>query len=184
MRCNRATSVFASMLAMFLAAPAAAQDAAVASGVGPSMQHMGPISFGPDAVLFAADAETVQVYALDLAAQVGGGAPGATSIMAIDEQIAATLGTGADNLLVTDMAVHPGTRNVFISVLRGRGAGAQPVLLQVDGAGDMTVVSLDQVPYSRVRLPDPPESRPACCSRAGTRSRFPTIPATRRPNIR
>ena len=156
MRCSRATIVLASMLVMFLAAPAAAQDAAVSSGVGPSMQHMGPIAFGPDAVLFAADAEAVQVYALDLATQVGGAAPGATSIPAIDEQIAATLGTGADNLLVTDMAVHPGTRNVFISVMRGRGAGAQPVLLRVDGAGDMTVVSLDQVPYSRVRLPDPP----------------------------
>ena len=177
MRCNRATSVFASMLAMFLAAPAAAQDAAVASGVGPSMQHMGPISFGPDAVLFAADAEAVQVYALDLAAQVGGAAPGATSITAIDEQIAATLGTSADNLLVTDMAVHPGTRNVFISVMRGRGAGAQPVLLRVDGAGDMTVVSLDQVPYSRVRLPDPPGEQTGMLLKGGNEVPIPNYPS-------
>ena len=177
MRCSRATIVLASALAMYLAAPAAAQDAAVSSGVGPSMQHMGPIAFGPDAVLFAADAEAVQVYALDLAAQVGAAAPGATSIPAIDEQIAATLGTGANNLLVTDMAVHPGTRNVFISVMRGRGAGAQPVLLRVDGAGDMTVVSLDQVPYSRVRLPDPPGEQTGMLLKGGNEVPIPNYPS-------
>ena len=184
MRRNRTSIMLAPVLLALLAAPAAAQDSAVSSGVGPSLQHMGPIAFGPDAVLFAADAEAVQVYALDLAAQVGGGAPGASSIQAIDEQIAATLGTRADNLLITDLAVHPATRNVFISVMRGTGAGARPVLLRVDGAGDMTVVSLDQVPYSSVELPDPPASRPTCCSRTATGSRFPTIPATRRPSIR
>ena len=146
--CNapRTSIMLAPVLLALLAAPAAAQDSAVSSGTGPSLQHMGPIAFGPDAVLFAADAESVQVYALDLAAHVGGGAPGASSIEAIDEQIAATLGTRSENLLITDLAVHPATRNVFISVMRGTGAGARPVLLRVDGAGDMTVVSLDQVP--------------------------------------
>lgn len=177
MQCSRATIVLASILMASIAVPAAAQDAAVSSGVGPSMRHMGPIAFGPDAVLFAADAEAVQVYALDLAALVAGSAPGATSIPAVDEQIAATLGTGANNLLVTDMAVHPGTRNVFISVMRGRGADAQPVLLRVDGAGDMTVVSLDQVPYSRVRLPNPPGEQTGMLLKGGNEVPIPNYPS-------
>ncbi|MYI75247.1 MAG: hypothetical protein F4057_07985, partial [Acidobacteria bacterium] len=167
----------APVLLALLAAPAAAQESAVSSGVGPSLQHMGPIAFGPDAVLFAADAEAVQVYALDLAAQVGGGAPGASSIEAIDEQIAATLGTRADNLLITDLAVHPSTRNVFISVMRGTGAGARPVLLRVDGAGDMTVVSLDQVPYSSVELPDPPGEQTDMLLKNGNGIPIPNYPS-------
>ena len=177
MRRNRTSIMLAPVLLALLAAPAAAQDSAVSSGVGPSLQHMGPIAFGPDAVLFAADAEAVQVYALDLAAQVGGGAPGASSIQAIDEQIAATLGTRADNLLITDLAVHPATRNVFISVMRGTGAGARPVLLRVDGAGDMTVVSLDQVPYSSVELPDPPGEQTDMLLKNGNGIPIPNYPS-------
>lgn len=177
MRSSLPAFVLAPLLALGLAAPAAAQDAAVSSGVGPAMQHMGPIAFGPDAVLFAADAEAVQVYALDLAAQVGGGAPGASAVPAIDEQIAAVLGTGAENLLVTDMAVHPGTRNAFISVMRGTGADARPVLLRVDGAGGVSVVDLDQTPYSRVRLPNPPGEQTGMLLKSGNEVPIPNYPS-------
>lgn len=166
-----------SLLAVALAAPAAAQDEAVASGVGPAMRHMGPISFGPDSVLFAADAEAVRVYALDLADQVGGGAPGTAPVTAIDAQIAAVLGTTADSLLITDLAVHPATRNVFISLMRGRGAGAQPVLLRVDGAGELAVVPLDEVPYSSVRLPDPPPEHTDMLLKSGNGVPIPNYPS-------
>ena len=177
MRYSRTTIMLAPLLLALLAVPAAAQDSAVSSGVGPSLQHMGPIAFGPDAVLFAADAEAVQVYALDLATHVGGAASGPPSVPAIDEQIAATLGTSVDSLLVTDLAVHPATRNIFISVMRGRGAGAQPVLLRVDGAGDMTVVDLGQVPYSSVRLPDPPGEQTDMLLKGGNGIPIPNYPS-------
>ena len=169
MRCNRATIVFASMLAMFLAAPAAAQDAAVSSGVGPCMQHMGRSARTPCCSRRRKPCRSMR----SISSAARRPAPRALR----PEQIAATLGTGADNLLVTDMAVHPGTRNVFISVLRGRGAGAQPVLLRVDGAGDMTVVSLDQVPYSRVRLPDPPGEQTGMLLKGGNEVPIPNYPS-------
>ena len=43
---------------------------------------------------------------------------------------------------ITDLAVHPTSRNSFISVMRGQGAAAQPALLRVDGAGKIDLVSL------------------------------------------
>ncbi len=133
-----------------------AQTAGVTSGVQPAFHYIGPLTFGPDAVLFAGDSQDVSIYALDLSRHVQGGVPGTKDIASVDQKIAALLGTEAGNLTVTDLAVHPTTRNAFISVMRGQGAGAAAVLLRVDGAGAITVVPWDQVRYTKVKLPNPP----------------------------
>ena len=142
--------------AMTSGAPTA-QSSSDMDGVGPSFRYLGPLTFGPEATLFAADSQEVFIYALDLSQHVGGGTPGTQNVPALDQKVAALLGTDASNLIVTDLAVYPGTQNAFISVMRGNGASATPVLLRVDGAGEITVIPLDQVPYSRVRLPNAPD---------------------------
>ena len=126
----------------------AAQSSDVSEGVGPAVQYLGPLTFGPEATLFAADSQDVFIYALDLSQHVGGGTPGTQSIPAFDERVAALLGTEVSSLIVTDLAVYPETRNAFISLMRGHGTDATPVLLRVDGAGDIKVIPLDQVPES------------------------------------
>jgi hypothetical protein len=148
--------LFVLLLALATSGAPIAQDSAVSSGVGPELRYLGPMTFGPDGVLLAADSQDVFIYALDLSGHLAGGEPGATDIAAIDEKIAAVLGTDAASVMVTDLAVYPETRNAFISVMRGKGAGATPVLLRVDGAGDIKVIPLEEVSYSRVRLPNPP----------------------------
>ena len=49
--------------------------------------------------------------------------------------IAALLGTDAKEIIVTDMVVHPRTKNAYVSVMRGQGTAGKPALLRVDGAG-------------------------------------------------
>ena len=153
------------------------QTSGVTSGIGPTPQHLGPLTFGPDAVLFAADAQEVFIYALDLSQQVAGGVPGTRNVPAVDDRIAALLGTDASNLIITDLAVHPGTRNAFISVMRGQGAGATPVLLRVDGAGELTVVPLDRVPYTRMKLPNPPDESTTLVLQGGQEFPIPNYPS-------
>ncbi len=156
MRCCTGKLSLVLLLAVATSGAPIAQNSTVSSGVGPVLQYLGPLAFGPDGVLFAADSEDVFIYALDLSGYLGGGEPGAANIEAIDEKIAAVLGTDAASVMVTDLVVYPETRNAFISVMRGKGAGAIPVLLRVDGAGEIEVVPLEDVSYSRVRLPNPP----------------------------
>ncbi len=91
-------------------------------------------------------------------ADLSGGAPGTKDVPAIDQKIAGLLGIDASQLLITDMIVNPKSGNAFISAMRGRGAGAAPVLLRVDGAGKIDVISLDKVRYTRIGLPNPPPS--------------------------
>ena len=107
-------------------------------------------------MLFAADNQGAAIFALDLGAQANGGAPGTKSLDALDEKLAALLGTGAREIAITDLAVHPRTRNAYVSVMRGQGAGAAPALFRIDGAGQITDVSLQSLKFQNVELPNPP----------------------------
>jgi hypothetical protein len=138
------------------ATPQAAQPAVVAAAA--PFQSIGPLTFGPDGVLFAADREAAAIYALELGSAASGGAPGTKAIDGIDQQIASMLGTDVREIAITDLAVHPKTRNAFISLMRGQGASAKPVLLRVDGAGKIELVDVAKLKSSRVTLPNPPQA--------------------------
>jgi hypothetical protein len=131
------------------------------SGVGPTFKSIGPLTFSPDGLLFAGDADAASIFALDLGTLAQGGARGAKAIAGIDAQIAAVLGTEVREVSVTDLAVHPKTRNAYLSVMRGQGTNARPVLLRVDGAGKIEVLGFDKIKYSKVDLPNPPAANEA-----------------------
>jgi hypothetical protein len=129
-----------------------------AAAAGPAMSAIGPLAFGPDGVLFAADNPSATIYALDLGAHASGGAPGVQGVEAIDQKVAALLGTEAKEIAVTDLAVHPRSKNAFIAVMRGQGTDAKPALLRVDGAGKIAVVPLAELAHTKVTLPNPPSA--------------------------
>lgn len=144
--------------AVSLSVSPAAERAVVnaTSGVGPAFKTIGPLAFGPDGLLFAADAQAASIFALDLGALAQGGVAGAKAIPGIDRQIAALVGTDVREITVTDLAVHPKTRNAYLSVMRGQGTNAAPVLMRVDGAGKIEVMGFATIKFSKVDLPNPP----------------------------
>jgi hypothetical protein len=133
---------------------------------GPALASLGVLAFGPGGVLFAADTQAATIYALELGDQSAGGKAGAADIAAVDQKIAAVLGTDAAAVSVKDLVVHPATKNAYLSVMRGQGADAKPALLRVDGDGKITVVALDRVKYTKVTLPNPPDAGGARNQRA------------------
>ena len=173
MRC-RLEQFMTGLIIVFLATGSlAAQTSTADSGVGPTLQYLAPMSFGPDAVLFAADAQEVFIYALDLSEHVVGGVAGTKSVPDIDKKLADLLGTTASNIVLTDLAVYPKTGNTFISLMRG----SDPVLLRVDGDADITVVPLDQVSYTRVGLPNPPGETTDMLLKGGRGMPIPNYPS-------
>jgi hypothetical protein len=151
------TKLFVLLVILVLASwtPSSARQAST-SGQGPKLTSMGPLAFGPDGTLFAADNLSAAVFALDLGAQANGGAPGAKGLDAVNEKLAGLLGTGAREVTITDLAVHPRTRNAYVSVMRGQGAGAQPALFRVDGNGAITLIALQNVRFQRAEMPNAP----------------------------
>ena len=133
--------------------------APVAAAVaGPEMTSIGPLAFGPDEVLFAADPQGATIYALELGGNALGGAAGAQGVDAIDQKIAGLLGTDAKEVIVTDLVVHPRTRNAYLSVMRGQGSDSKPALLRVDGAGKISVIDLAALKHTKVPLPNAPNA--------------------------
>jgi hypothetical protein len=123
--------------------------------VGPELSSIGPLSFGSNGVLFAADKQAATIFALDLGAQSSGARPGTADVPDIPGKLAAMLGTSPAEIAITDLAVHPTSRNTFLSVMRGPGASAAPALVRVDGAGALALVSLSTVSFTSVTVPNP-----------------------------
>ena len=130
------------------------------TGQGPALTSIGPLTFGVDGTLFAADNQAAAVFALDLGAQASGAVPGTKTIDNIDQKIAAMLGTGPGEISITDLIVHPRSHNTFVSVMRGQGSGAAPALLRVDGAGAIDVISMQSMKFSKLELPNAPTANP------------------------
>ncbi len=155
-----------SKLALVLALAAATTSVSLGArtSIGPSLTSIGTLAFGADGTLFAADPQAATIYAIDLGA--GSGAAGTKDVSALDQKIAALLGTDAAQIAIRDMAVHPKTHNTYVSVMRGTGATAQPALVRVDGAGKVEVAAFDQAKFTSIALPNPPAAAPAANGRS------------------
>ncbi len=121
----------------------------------PALKSIGSIAFGPDGILFVADTKGAAIVALSTGDTSPSSSAKAIKIDGINQKVAAVLGTSADQVLINDMAVNPISHNVYLSISRGRGADAAPVLARVKG-DTVEVVSLDAVKFSRGELPDAP----------------------------
>jgi hypothetical protein len=133
---------------------AAATDGMV-SGKAP-LKSAGPLAFGPDAVLFVGDSAGAQVVAIDTNDRAASGAAAAFEIKGINQKIAAMLGTTADQILVNDAVVNPISKKIYLSVSRGRGPDAMPVILRVDAEGNISELPLTNAKFSTVAIADAP----------------------------
>lgn len=119
----------------------------------PEIASVGPITFGPDGILFVADNVRATVVAIDVADAGDPTEPDAFELDDLDTRLAAFLGCEADDVAVRDLAVHPTTHNVYLSVMRGRGNEAAPVIVRVDhSTGELADVALADVRHATVTI--------------------------------
>ncbi|WP_197028856.1 hypothetical protein [Blastococcus sp. URHD0036] len=121
------------------------------------MASIGALAFGPDDVLFAADYQGARVVALDVADPSTAAATDPLDLTDLDGALAAYLGCERADVALRDLAVHPRTGNVYLSVMRGSGTAGQPVLVRLDRAdGSLSDVPLDAVAHATAELADAP----------------------------
>src|ERR1700689_5428697 len=121
------------------------------------LRSAGPITFGPAGILFLADNDAATVYAVDVADPGPAGGSEPFDLADVDARVGSFLGCEPGDVVIKDMAVHPLTRNVYLSVQRGHGEAAQPVLVRLDRLdGGVTDVALDDVPLDEGAIGDAP----------------------------
>jgi hypothetical protein len=145
-------------------AKAAPSDARRSAG---PLRSAGAMTFGPDNVLFVGDIAGAAVHAFalrdkDLTAQTGvelgnfDNFEGVDLVRGLDVKLAALMGTTYDNVVINDMAVHPSTQQIVLSVERERGTGVIPAIVKVNH-GRLELLKLDGIPHTKVTIPNEPE---------------------------
>jgi hypothetical protein len=125
---------------------------APAAGGGADIKQAGPLAFAPDGVLFIGDTQQGAIFAIATGDTGGDASKASINVKGIDAQVAAMLGTAPADILINDMAVNPASGNVYLSVSRGRGASAAPVLIKVDSANKLSEVKLSEAKFAKVTL--------------------------------
>ncbi len=122
-----------------------------------AVRSAGPITFGPAGILFLADNLSAKVFAVDVADPGAEAGPEPFDLENVDARVGSFLGCAADDVVIRDVAVHPVSHNVYLSVQRGRGDAGQAVLVRIDRLdGSITDVPLDRVQVAEVTLADAP----------------------------
>jgi hypothetical protein len=157
MRNARLGSWIAAVLACTLAAGVAHADATSSLKAGKAtLKSAGALAFGPDGVLFVGDSAGGAVYALDTQDRKSNNAKAAIEISAVSDKVAAMLGTKADQIAINDVVTNPISKKVYLSVSRGLGPDALPVILRTDASGKFEEVPLDNIKHAKLDLPNSP----------------------------
>jgi len=125
------------------------------------LKSAGPLAFGPKGVVFIGDPKGAAIYAVETneAAETSSHSRPSVNVDGVNQKIAALLGTKADEIRIQGVAVSPASGKVYISVSRGRGPDALPVIVRVDATSKIDEFPLDNVTFSKANIPNPPEDK-------------------------
>ncbi|UZR95009.1 hypothetical protein [Chondrinema litorale] len=115
----------------------------------PEIKSISSMDFGPQNLLFIGDATSASVIAVDMSGK-SEEQSSEVNIKNVDKTLAMQLGTTVDQIEITDMAVHPGTKQIFLAVQHSSG---KSMLFKVEGEKFVSV-PLDEVSHSKQSLVD------------------------------
>ena len=90
------------------------------------------MAFSPQGVLFVGDNVGGAIYAYEIDKGEAPEKPVAIDVDNIDARIASILVVGPNAISINDMAVHPVTQEVYLSVTRGYGSSALPAIVKIN----------------------------------------------------
>lgn len=120
----------------------------------PDIKSAGSLAFGPEGILFVGDTQQAAIYAIDTGDKSGDPSSAKVDVKNATEAIAGLLGVQPRDILINDLAVNPASGNVYLSVSRGTGPDAAPVILKLDSSGKFSEVSLKNASFAKATLPN------------------------------
>ena len=115
------------------------------------VKSINALTFGPEGILFIGDSKSAKVYAMATNdTKAPSGELKRIVVRKLDEKLAEKLGTTAANVRITDMAVNPLSKKIYLAVQSNDGT---PLLFTLNN-NELSPVALNQVTYSEVALKD------------------------------
>ncbi len=111
----------------------------------PEIEAINALDFGPEGILFIGDSEKGKVIAVDTKDTKERAEVENFDISGFDKKIAEMVGTTVDNISISDLAINPISKSIYVAVSHANGTN---VLVKIDDNETMNVVDLNQVSYS------------------------------------
>ncbi|MET1259892.1 hypothetical protein ABV409_11130 [Flagellimonas sp. DF-77] len=122
-----------------------------------SVKSLGTLEFSDAGILFAGDNLEGAIHAIDLSAESRKKEGFEINVSHVDARVAAALGTALGNIQINDLAVHPKSGEVYLSVTRGHGLEALPALIKINGEKELKIIDLASVKITTQPLDKIPE---------------------------
>jgi len=122
----------------------------------PDLKSAGPLTFGPEGILFVGDTQGAALFAIATGDEASTAEKRSVQVQDLAGKIAGLLGTNPRQILINDLAVNPRSGNVYVSVSRGRGPDAIPVIVRINADGKLEELPLENVRFAKAELPNPP----------------------------
>lgn len=149
MKLFRSLSIACSLMLLFAAQVSAANQEI-------KLTSVGPITFGPDGVLFVSDPLAATIYAVETGDTTGQPDKANVQIKNIKKNIAEMLAAKTSQIQIQDLAVNPASGNIYLSVSRGDNS----IILKVDaGSSKISEFVLEQAKSTKTSLPNAAENR-------------------------
>lgn len=121
------------------------------------IKFAGALEFAEDGTLFVGDNFNGAIYAFEMPATGGPEKITPSSIANIDAKIAELLGVGIGSIEINDIATHPTSQDLYISVTRIGSSASQPAIIQVTQDQQIKLVDLTSFTFQKQDLNEFPE---------------------------
>lgn len=123
------------------------------------LKFAGALEFSDNGTLFVGDNYNGAIYAFDMRQSGVIKEINPVSILNIDVRIAGLLGVGVNALEINDMAVHPKSHEVYISVSRIGANSSKPAIIKVTQENQLELLDLSTFTSTKQSLSHYPEQK-------------------------
>ena len=121
------------------------------------MTFAGALTFSEDGILFVGDNHNGAVYAFEVPGEQHLGQTFPRSIRNIDARIAELLGVREGAVEINDLAVHPVSKEIYISITRIESFASQPAIVKISTDQGISLLDTSSVAFQKQLLTEFPE---------------------------
>jgi hypothetical protein len=121
------------------------------------MEFAGALTFSDEGVLFVGDNHNGAIYAFEIPATEHRGHTVPSSIRNIDAKIAELLGVRLGAVEINDLAVHPVSKEIYISITRIESFASQPAIVTISVDHDIRLLDTSSLAFQTQLLTEFPE---------------------------
>jgi len=131
------------------------------------LKFAGALEFADDGTLFVGDNYNGAIYAFEIPGEASDAQIMPSSIANIDAKIAELLGVGTGAIQINDIAAHPVSNDVYISVTRIGNLVSQPAIVTVSQDQSLSLLDLSAFEFQKQVLNEFPDGEIAFNGRSG-----------------